>query len=191
MEVIRIDETEIFLDDKGDGKGKITISNTYGYNFSYFWGAMGKPLKDFLLSINEDYFVNKLANEPLAFDAKLTAKEVRKYIRVDLSYDLPWYKYMEFQKGLREWIKGIEQVESEHTFVDYCYGIMNDYRINLYELDRWEQEEVRGILENTFKQEPWNFIQKGDSDEAVFLKKLFKKLKKELKNNNHEPNTET
>ena len=34
MKVIQIEETEIFLEDKGEGKGKITISNTYGLNVS-------------------------------------------------------------------------------------------------------------------------------------------------------------
>ena len=34
MKVLKVKETEIFLDDQGDGKGKITISNTYGHNYS-------------------------------------------------------------------------------------------------------------------------------------------------------------
>lgn len=181
IEIIEIDDTEIFLDDKGNGQGKITISNTYGFNYSYYWGAMGCSLKEFITKINEDYFVTKLADKPYTFSPRQTAKAVRKYIREELTYELPWYKHMEFQKGLREWIKGMESIETEEWFVDYCFGIMNDHRINFFTLDRWDEDEVRRILENTFTTEPWHFIEKEDSKEAVFLKKLFKKLQTKLK----------
>lgn len=181
MEIIKIDETEIFLDDKGSGQGKITISNTYGYNFSYYWGSMGDSLREFLLRINESYFITKLANNPYSFSPKLTAKEIRKYISEELSYDLPWYKYMEFQKSFREWIKGIEEIESDQEFVDYCHNILRSWKLDFSSLDRHEEKEVKDILQNSFTQEPWNFIQQGYSNEAIFLKKLFKKLQKELK----------
>ena len=95
MKTLRIDYTDIFLDDKGNGQGKLTISNTCGFNFSCYWGAMGGSLKDFLLRINEDYFVRNLT-DPLSFDAKLTAKSVRRYVRNELKSELPWYMYMEF-----------------------------------------------------------------------------------------------
>lgn len=181
MRIIKIDETEIFLDDLGSGRGKITISNTYGYNFSYYWGSMGSSLCEFLCNIDESYFITKLSNKPYSFNSKLTAKDIRKYIRKELSYDLPWYKYMEFQKSLREWISGIEEIESENEFVDYCYNILNSYVLDFSTLNRHEEKEIRDILKSSFMQEPWHFIQQGDSHEAVFLKKLFKKLQKELK----------
>jgi hypothetical protein len=57
---IKINNTDIFLEDFGDNKGKITVSDTYGYNYSMFWGAMGGSLKDFLCSINSEYFADKL-----------------------------------------------------------------------------------------------------------------------------------
>ena len=182
MELIKIDNTDIFLDDTGEGTGKITISNTYGYNFSHYWGCMGCNLKEFLSQINSDYFVRKLAPNPETYCPKRTAKAVRRYIREELSYQLPWYKHMEFQKGLREWIKGIEDTSTEHEFVDYCCNILNDYRIDIYSVDRQDRVEIESLLKSVFETEPWYFIEKTDSGEAIFLSKLFEKLKKEIKN---------
>ena len=43
MEHFRINSTDIILQDFNKGEGKIIISNdSFGYNFSYYWGAMGK-----------------------------------------------------------------------------------------------------------------------------------------------------
>ena len=181
MRRIVIDSSDIFLDDLGDGKGKITISNTYGYNFSYYWGCMGCSLREFLLSVNSDYFIRKLAPNPEVYCPVKTAKSVRRHVRKDLSYELPWYKHMEFQKGLREWIKGIEDTSTEYEFVDYCYNILNDYRIDIYSVDRQDRADVESLLKSVFETEPWYFIEKTDSGEAIFLSKLFVKLKKVLK----------
>jgi len=48
METIRIDTTDVILRDDAPGKGKIMISDDgWGYNFSYYWGAMGSGIKEF------------------------------------------------------------------------------------------------------------------------------------------------
>ena len=57
---IRINDSDIFLENfEKEGHGKITISNSWGYNFSYEWGSMGCCLEDFILSINEGYFISQ------------------------------------------------------------------------------------------------------------------------------------
>ncbi len=60
-------ESITLLTEEGNWLGQIVITNDglfagvtdYG-NFSYAWRAFGNNFKDFLLSINEDYFTQKM-----------------------------------------------------------------------------------------------------------------------------------
>jgi len=136
IEVIKIDDTDIILQDEGDGRGKITISNSWGYNYSHFWGSMGGSLKEFLLRINEGYFIDKLSDfdDRGVFDGKATMTAVRKHIREEMSYELPWYKYMSAQKELREKFKEMERIEDENSFVDAMSSLESS--LIVWDLDR-------------------------------------------------------
>ena len=186
MEVIKIGETDIMLDDMGNGKGKITISNTYGYNFSYYWGSMGRSLREFLRETNESYFISNLLPpyDSGEFDGKKTMRNVRKFIKDEMSYELPWYKYMEQQKNLRERLNEIQRCESDRQFVDEMMRISQDVD-GCYELDKYDREEFISALK-MLECEPWHWIEMGPSDNERFLTKLFPKLQKELKKSNHE-----
>lgn len=179
MELIKIDDTDIILQDEGNGRGKITISNVWGYNYSHFWGAMGMPLKEFLLSINESYFIDKLSSpfDRGVFDGKGTIRNVRKFIRTD--FEIPWYQHMSAQKELREFLKDMESIESENEFVDKMSNISDD--LSLFNLSREDEKEFRDALKS-LEIEPWRFIETGPSHEYLFLKKLFPKLQKKIKN---------
>jgi hypothetical protein len=87
------DATEVILHNYRLGQGKIIISNPYGNNHSYYWGAMGETIQEFILGINESYFTQNLAGYPDSFDAKKTIMRVRYYLRYEC--DLNWYENME------------------------------------------------------------------------------------------------
>lgn len=177
MELITIGESEIILQQKGEGKGKIIVSSPY-YNSSHFWGAMGSDLKKFLKTIDSSYFADKLCSNTYVFDAKESVKNVRKYIREKLSYELPWYKFMAGQKELRRELKTLERCENEHHFVDALSNLHNS--ILIMDMDYDEEKKFLEIIENIFKCEPWNFIGETTSPEYNFYIDIHKKLKKKL-----------
>lgn len=180
MKHIKIGNTDVFLDDKGEGKGKITISDIeWGYNFSFYWGAMGCSLEEFLLQINPDYFEGKLnMGDQGVFDAKGSIKNVRRHIREEMKYQLPWYAYPSAQKELREVLKDIEKhCCSEDEFVDTMSNLTR--QLYYYELSYKEETEFLDII-SELEQEPWNFIEKKPSQKSVWLKNFLTKLKKEL-----------
>ena len=180
MEKLTIGDTDVILDNYGNGKGKITISNTYGYNFSHYWGSMGGTLQEFLLRIDEYYFCNKLTppGKSGEFNAKLSVMQIRKYIREELSWDLPWHAYMGLQKEFREELKNIEKYSySEDSFVNQCLALKDFvWSEGTYQ----EEKEFKDIIEGIFS-EPWHYIVRGDSDNEKFLVNLLPKIKKELK----------
>lgn len=179
---LKIDNTDIFLEELGENKGKITISDTYGHNYSMFWGAMGGTLKEFICRINPEYFVDKLlgVRSSQCFDVKNTFAELRNHIKNEMG--LPWYQHQEFQKNMREVIKDFqeacEEANSEEYFVN-CFINQFVSRLNYYlikddyERDRWEKE-FNSISE------PWNFIQTKESPKCIFLTELHEKLIKKL-----------
>lgn len=178
MEHIQIDETDIFLDDMGDGRGKIIISNTWGYNFSHFWGSMGSDLKEFLTRINKSYFINKLLPhyDNGQFDPKKTIRNVRKYIRTE--FDIPWYQHMSAHKELREFLKELETCDSQRLFVHYMSNISDS--IHCFDLNYQDEQEFKSALK-VLECEPWHFIEMGPSNSQIFLEKLYPKLQKKLK----------
>ena len=173
MEVIKIDESDVILDDKGNGRGKITISGPNKMNFSYEWGAMNGTLREFLLSINTHYFVKNLSDyNDQVFSGKISVRNVRRYIKEEMSYELPWYEYMEDQKELRKELKLMERCSDEHDFVNR----MEKITTSLICCDDYFLTIVKAL-----ESEPWHFIGKVDSYRTVFISKLFNKLQKKLK----------
>lgn len=181
---LKIDNTDVFLEDFGENSGKITISDTYGHNYSMFWGAMGGSLIDFLLHINDSYFTHKLlpVGSEKVFDAKRTFSNVRKYIRDEM--DFPYYKEMEFQKNMREVLNDFkdecEDYGDEYAFVNNFYSSFVN-RLDFYLI---KDKHKRSDIEKNFKEtisEHWFFIEKSPSPECIWLVNFHKKLKKELK----------
>lgn len=181
-EVIKIDETDIFLQDLGPSQGKITVSNTWGYNYSMYWGSMGGDLKSFLKHINAGYFASKLlgAKDETQMDVRKTFTEIRKYIREEMR--LSWYEHQEFQKDMRERLNSFQrECESEpnaNYFVDRFNHFVKRLDFSLIK-DRYDAKRMEEEFENIT--EPWHFIVDKPSQEYVWLTKLHKKLKKALK----------
>jgi hypothetical protein len=182
METLRIDKTDVILKDYDDGQGKIIISNDdFGYNFSFYWGSMGKNtnIKKFLQETNSSYFVNKLGLcGDGDIDVKRTVRNIRKYIREEM--DLPWYKHMEFQKDMRERLNNLEGIiYSPDNFV-YVWDNFVKYSLDYYLIDdKFEREEIESAFKGIC--EPWYFIANKEHRENIWLDKFHEKLVKHLK----------
>ena len=179
MKKLKIDQTDIFLEDyEKEGQGKITISDNWRGAFTYCWGAMGSAIEEFICTINADYFADKLCSQTYVFDGKTSARNVRNYIKKECSYELPWFKYMTFQKEMREQIKKLENCTNENEFVDMCIRIPDEV---MYYGASWKEErEFKEIIEPIFKTEPWHFIGEKLSPEYKWLRELHSKLKMSL-----------
>jgi len=179
MKIIKIANTDIFLDDLGNNKGKITISDTYNHNYSYFWGSMGGTLDEFLCNINSGYFADKLlgTKSNFIFCEKSTFTTVRKFIATELN--LPWYKHQEFQKDMREKLNSFQNdCENENHFVGNWSSFIRELDFYLIK-DHSEQISLRREFENI--SEVWNFIGQKLSPEYLWLEKLHGNLKAEIK----------
>jgi hypothetical protein len=182
LQHIKIKDTDIILQDFEFGGGKLIISNNQ-YDLSYTWGAMSTTLKEFLLRINSDYFVRNMTNvrhDPMC--AKSTMKAIRKAI----ASELPWYKYMAFQKNLRMNLKIFQSryMDNEREFVDCFSDFHKELDYYLIE-DKYDRKDVEGIFESICTQEPWHFIETTEHPQKKWLAILFKDLvvylKSELK----------
>jgi len=80
-EVEGLDPVAAYLEDQGTGKGKITIT-CYGKAWTAYWGAMGCDIREFILSADNGYLINKLDSRierrVMAYDQ--TANHARKRI---------------------------------------------------------------------------------------------------------------
>ena len=174
-----IDNTDIILKNLSNlGEGKIIIANNYYGAFTYSWGSMGKNIEKFICNINKQYFADKLVRNKYEFNGKLSAKNIRKYIRTELKYELPYWKYMSGQKELRNEIKKLESCSNEYEFVDMCQSIPDN--LICFDLSYEEEKEFKSIISGIFKTEPWLFIGKNVTHEYKWLCNLHEKLKKEL-----------
>lgn len=179
MKHIKIDEYDVYLVDYQIGQGKITISG-YDKAYTYSWGSMGSDISDFIMSINSDYFADKLCSDKFTFDPKASVSSIRRYIKEEMSYELPWYAFMAGQKALRKKIKELESCTNQYEFVDMCLSIPNRLIIT-EDFKPWEDEdEFIKIVKSIFECEPWNFIVNSPSFEYVWLKQFHLKLKKEI-----------
>ncbi len=178
MEKLRIETTDIYLDDTKPGSGKITVSDSWHGAYTYYWGAMGSDdLAGFLMRINGEYFADKLSTKREQFDAKASARAIRKYIKTDCSYEMPWYKWMSGQKELREKIRELESCSSEDDFMYCCRNIHS----SLLCLDmKWEEEREFTELIKAIFSEPWQFLETKESRQFKWLKDLLGKIQTEL-----------
>jgi len=185
LERFYIGSTEIILEDVKDGAGSIIVADTdRGYNFSFFWWAMGTGhnIKSFIAKTNPDYFAGKLVEsaDRNVFDSKATFKEVRKAIREEL----PWYKYRGFQKELRIILNDYERDldgDTQENFVRRIQGIHDDVIFDDPDLTYKKAED---LLDSIFY-EPWNLIKLKPSPKNLFLQELHSKLKKRFKDENN------
>lgn len=174
--------TNIILENKGPNRGQITIINNEKGIYNMFWGAMGGTIEEFITRINEDYFTDKLlgVRSTQVFDVNRTFTNVRRFIREEL--DLPWYKHIEFQKDLRNYISTFQErcaeYNSEKYFVDHFHDYLYRYPSFYLIDDRWEQKRLEDEFNNI--SEPWGFIATKDSKESKWLKSLHKTIVKKL-----------
>ena len=172
---LKIDNTDVFLIDYGDNKGKIIVSGDY--SSSHYWGSMGCGIIEFIQEIDEGYFSTKLSPNDYVFDAKESVRSIRRYIKTDLNYELPWYKFMEAQKSLRKLLKEAELCPSIESFVRTISSI--PIVIDDTSLQSSDRENFQGILKSICN-EPWYFIEKIPGPEKIFFTNLLPKIKKEL-----------
>lgn len=177
MKTIKIDKTDIFIDDHSPGKGKITVSDPFRGAFTSSWGAMGGDLSEFLCSINADYFASNLTTNTYVFDGKQSAKNIRKHLRTEMYGELPWYKFMQAQMQMRDKINELERCSTGEEFVFMCNNLIGSIYIDSFQ----EEQEFKEIIESVFTSEPWNFIGEKHSPEYLWLIELHKKIKSELK----------
>ena len=171
---LRIDDVDVFLEDFGSGRGKITLSG-YGHNYSYTWGAMGGSLQEFIMGMGPNYFADKLCSNTYKDSMPGTFKALRKHIREDI---LPWYKHMEFQKEMRREISEWQaHCGSGDEFVREFTSFIGRLPYHLIK-DRLERQDIESEFQGI--SEPWHLIEQEISDEYVWLMKFHDKLKKEL-----------
>jgi len=182
METLKIDSTDIYLvDGERVGQGKITVSDGYRGAFTTSWGAMGSNLSEFLCGINEYYFADNMLGtvSSQVFDGKRSVTNIRKHIREELSYELPWYIFMSAQKEMRQELKELEYSNNESEFLHACENITD--RIHCIDLTYNEEMDFKNIIRSIFDTEPWNFIATKPSTTYLWLCELHRKLKKHLR----------
>lgn len=180
MTRIKINSTDVILDDYGKGKGKVIISDDLNGSFSYTWGAMGGSLIDFIQSIDSTYFANKLIHPAgkYVFSPRLSVKSIRRYIKNEMSYELPWYQYMSGQKEMREQMRELEFCSSEHDFIASCHNLPDSLLCTDMTLD--EERDFKGLLYSIFCEEPWHFIENTTSKTYNWLLQFHSQLSAEL-----------
>lgn len=179
---LRIDSTDVILNDFDLGQGKLIISNDgYGYNFAYYWGAMGNAstLKDFLLHINSDYFVEKLGPiEHGTIDMVATMKGVREWWKNESG--ISWYQEMDLQKDIRREFNFIQNTcYDDRHFVE----LMGKIKDSFYFPNTVYKTDFEEALDSLCS-EPWNFIINAPHKQNVWLEKFFNKLQSKLKDIN-------
>lgn len=185
MKTFKIGSTDIFLDNyEKEGQGKITISDSWRGAYTCFWGSMGGTLEEFICRISSDYFADKLCKNNYVFDAKKSATQIRKFIRRECSYELPWYKYLGLQSELRSLINQLEYCSDDREFVDMCMSIPK--RVIGYTSTIQEDNEFSQIITPIFTEEPWHFIATELSSEYKWIKLLHKDIKKLIIKSQHQ-----
>ena len=182
---MKIDNTDVIFKDIKPGQGKLIISDdSWGYNFSYTWGAMeSRTVKDFVLSMNSGYFVGKLGVYGDGdLDVRKTFTALRKILKEQLEDNgYPWYVETVFQKNVRKEFNDLRKRTREANFlVDELSNFPSNLDFTLIE-DKYNQQELEKIFENIFC-EPWHLFIYKEREENIFLSKLHKKIKKQIRN---------
>jgi hypothetical protein len=184
MKSLRILDYDILLQDLGQGKGKVIIAG-FDLNTSYYWGAMGENLEDFICSIDTSYWLNKLL--PLNVDKPINSRKTfaafRKQLKEclqDRVYPYGWWVEREFQAEMWEKVRDIQQsATEEYEFIDAICLLPE--KLDYYLIaDKYDRESFKEAIQNACS-EPWYCTVKGESREERMLIKLHKALKKELK----------
>ncbi|WP_369427459.1 hypothetical protein [Providencia sp. PROV236] len=102
--VNRHDPIHVYLEDFGENRGQVTI-NESNDSYSYYWGSMGCSLVEFLLSIDNDYWIMKLApnlystidddNDANIAFAKKQVSELHKDNEIDKEKARYWWNLIE------------------------------------------------------------------------------------------------
>ncbi|MGJ0636806.1 hypothetical protein [Xenorhabdus bovienii] len=86
-DVPRHDLINVFLDDFGNGRGRITIAE-FGFAWTAFWSSMGCSLCDFIIRNDNEYLAVRLSfdprkHSPALMDSRLNAvKEALRRLHV-------------------------------------------------------------------------------------------------------------
>ncbi len=176
VQMVRVGITKVFLEDFGENRGEITISDFENGAFTYYWGSMGSDLKTFLKRTNKDYFARKLCTNTYVFDAKRTVKNVRKQFRE--ANLIPWYHFGSAQKELRKAINELEYAHSGDEFIRMMMSLMDN--IHCFGLNYQEEKEFKGLIGDFFDCEPWHFIIEKTSHQYNWLADLHTKLIKQI-----------
>jgi len=179
IEKIYLKNCKVLLDDLGDGRGELTIIGDTVH--SYFWGSMGSDLKTFLLGTSPCYFAGKLVDyhDKNEFDGKRSVRKIRRYIKDELSYDMPWYKFMPAQKELREALKELEHCSSQEEFVAELTQLPD--KLYCFDMSREDEKEFMSIVINGLCSEPWYFIEMKPSRQYLFVEGVLPELQKYIK----------
>lgn len=79
-ELERLDPITVYLEDFGDGKGKIVIE-CYRESWSAYWGSMGQSLVDFFAKCDVGYLAGKLSSlRPSVFAPEKIKESLKKEV---------------------------------------------------------------------------------------------------------------
>ena len=180
-------DTEVYLEEHGENRGKIIITSWNGNNYSYFWGSMGGTLRSFIGRINKEYFASTLmgAKNNNVMDVAKTFRAIRRYIPKELG--LQWYQHLEFQKHMREVLNDFqkecennEAFQPDQFFVDrFSRSFIDNLDYYLIK-DKWDEKEIRELFKQGFS-EPWHLIENSPSPAYTWLEKLHGELVTEIK----------
>lgn len=152
------DVIAVYLEDQGEGKGKITIT-CFNDSWSYYWCNMGPfKLVPFLLQCYEDYLVHKL-------DPSLPAK-VNNWSKL--------YEAAQNEVIRRRWEGTLDKDNARYLY-DRCFW--------LQEVDSFEamDDNVKELLWKIFGDEWWSDIPKMPNPRFEDLRRLVCTVKEGLK----------
>jgi len=159
----KVEDLDVVLIDYRVGQGKIMIAGN-GVSGSYFWGAMGGRLVDFISRIDVNYFSKNVLGDLYVFCGKTSAKNVRAYFRQNWS----WYKDVEFSKELARVLQSAAGTRDEYDFERVIRGLL---------LESPEDDDVAEHI--GYVTDYWyEFIGRKDSREYRYIQKIFPKLQR-------------
>ena len=176
---INIDGDIFTLKDYGNNSsGKLTVEIAYGSTFSAYWGSMGSSLEGFICRCDVSYLKGCLRAGGLKFSPKKTLKNIRAKIREEI----PYYRFREAQKQLREDLKKLENYDDRAVFhselshlVERISEQFNDSSEDSF--DKKEAIETLDNIDNYF----WNYSDIEATGESIYMTKILKNLQTVLK----------
>ncbi len=160
---LNVDNHNVFIKPTGETTGSIHITGRF-INGSTYWGAMGCGILEFLLSINGDYFANRLVQNDIVYSSKKTARAIRK----EFSEHINYWQDMEEQKEFRKLVKEIE------NGLEFNEGISNIIERH------WEGYDIKQAIKWTFD-DCYYLYQQEYSREYKYAYKFLKELQRSIK----------